>query len=180
MARHILYTGSDPVLKGRRGFVVEVNKFSGTLRAVLNYPFDVPTNVGILLSDEIADYEPILPYPPVHARERSRYPGKLWNVTEAWRLITEDREAIRMDQQMVGRWYDTFLASGKVTVDHDRAMSAEIDPNIPILLVQSKVGDLTVPMLIDGWHRLYKAFHRSEQLMAYVLSPWEDHYLRMI
>lgn len=68
-------------------------------------------------------------------------------------------------------------------VDPIRAMSSAIDPDTPVILAliaREKAGEPPIPMLIDGLHRLYKAY-REERITipCYALTPDEEQLCRI-
>ena len=68
-------------------------------------------------------------------------------------------------------------------IDPQRAMSEEIDPDIPVILAliaREKEGEPPIPLLIDGHHRLYKAY-REERITipCYALTPDEEQLCRI-
>ncbi len=67
-------------------------------------------------------------------------------------------------------------------IDETRAMSEEIDTNIPVILalIQGDEGEESKPILIDGLHRLYKAFREGkETIPCYALTPDEERLCRI-
>lgn len=67
-------------------------------------------------------------------------------------------------------------------VDEGRAMSDAIDTGIPVILalIQGKEGTKPNPILIDGLHRLYKAYQEGkETIPCYALTPDEEQLCRV-
>lgn len=68
-------------------------------------------------------------------------------------------------------------------VDPTRAMSAEIDPDIPVILAliaREQEGEPPIPLLIDGLHRLYKAYREERiSIPCYALTPQEEQLCRL-
>jgi hypothetical protein len=64
-------------------------------------------------------------------------------------------------------------------LDHDYAMTTDLDDPVLIVTLRSGDGEL-FPMIIDGTHRLYKAFRQSvETLPALVLDEHESREIRI-
>jgi len=67
-------------------------------------------------------------------------------------------------------------------VDEARAMSEEIDTTIPVILVLVQGEPDTRPqlLLIDGLHRLYKAYREHKEVIpCYALTPEEERQCRL-
>jgi hypothetical protein len=59
-----------------------------------------------------------------------------------------------------------------VRVDEARAMSDAIDTTIPVILALTESGS---PLLIDGLHRLYRAFREGKDIIpCYALTSQEE------
>ena len=68
-------------------------------------------------------------------------------------------------------------------VDPIRAMSDAIDPDIPVILAliaREEEGARPIPLLIDGLHRLYKAYREERiHIPCYALTPQEEQLCRL-
>lgn len=100
--------------------------------------------------------------------EAFRLAGRVWNVTLAKSLVVDREPAIEVP---VAAQYEAWLtdrvhrtADGQlarpsgprwVIVDEDHAMSDATDLSVP--LIAADLGDQF--LVIDGWHRIYKAYH---------------------
>jgi len=74
-------------------------------------------------------------------------------------------------------------SSSFALIDPTRAMSEEIDTNVPVILAliaREKEGKRPIPLLIDGLHRLYKAYREEkETIPCYALTPNEEQLCRL-
>lgn len=106
----------------------------------------------------------------VKARFITQQPGRRLDTLN---VITAARAYAFDKPQTVDSW---------AYVDPKRAMSQEIDLDIPVILaiIQGKPEDRPRPLLIDGLHRLYKAY-REERLSipCYALTPDEEKLCRI-
>ena len=69
-----------------------------------------------------------------------------------------------------------------VRVNEQVAMSDAIDTNIPVILalIQGDEGTKPKPILLDGLHRLYKAYREGrETIPCYALTPEEEKLCRI-
>ncbi len=69
-----------------------------------------------------------------------------------------------------------------VSIDEQRAMSEHIDTDVPVILalLQGDEGTQPKPILIDGLHRLYKAYREEKiTIPCFVLSSEEEHACRL-
>lgn len=125
--------------------------------------------------------------PESHRFEIHRFFVARWDIVKA-RFLT----------QQPGRRLDTLnvLSAAKAYgfdkpqtidslayVDPKRAMSEDIDPDIPVILAliaRERKGERPIPLLIDGLHRLYKAY-REERITipCFALTPNEEKLCRV-
>lgn len=88
-----------------------------------------------------------------------------WNVSRAWSLIeASPRETVDVPTEKAAQLL------GIIRVNKDHAAHADLDK--PLIIVPLKVLGFLV---IDGWHRIYKATHiePKEILKGYVLTEDE-------
>lgn len=117
------------------------------------------------------------------ATEGFRLAGRLWNVTLAKELV---HGRAPTEEVPVAPQYQAWLTdepkrtpygvearpSGPrwVLVDEEKAMGLDTDLTEP--LIAADLGDHF--LVIDGWHRIYKAFHTGiSTLPCRVLTPQE-------
>ncbi len=106
---------------------------------------------------------------------------RTWNVTLAKELAAELDADARAPVKLM---YETWLTdkpqalpeggearpSGKawVIVDEQKALSAATDLDVPLIAVELP----ETLLIIDGWHRIYKAYHAGiSELKCRVLPP---------
>ncbi len=109
-----------------------------------------------------------------------------WDIVRARYLIQQTNK-----RQDVLRVRDAAHAYGldapqtidsAVRVDEQLAMSEAIDTNIPVILalIQGDEGAKPKPILLDGLHRLYKAYREGrETIPCYALTPDEERMCRI-
>ena len=124
------------------------------------------------------------------ARERHEtngYAGIFWDVVKA-----------RFLSRQPGRKLHTLLVRNAVitygidrpeslvratrVIDHDRAMSEEIDTTIPVIvtLAPGEAGEADILVFIDGKQRLYKAYQEQrETIPCYILTREEEQACRI-
>lgn len=133
-----------------------------------------------------------------HPYEQFYLFNRAFDITAAWNLIARTRKT-----QMIGieSIYKQFLDGNDVdledernwekidekgsrrlkkialpliSIDIEKAMSDEVDYSIPLLVAPMLGGKTTSFMVIDGWHRLFKAYKVGiKELPAFVLSTAE-------
>lgn len=104
-----------------------------------------------------------------------------WCITRAWELIEADPNAAQLVKCADITRLEEFLYLTKATPGHVKLLEIQVDPghaattdlSMPVLVVRtlSNAGEDLGAMVIDGWHRIYRA--RTEgitHLPAYVLS----------
>ncbi len=75
----------------------------------------------------------------------------LFDITAA-KLIVKDREpAYKIN---VAALYDLFLKAGRIEVSRKHALSSKIDVTVPVIIADLGLSNYVV---IDGWHRVYRA-----------------------
>jgi len=124
--------------------------------------------------------------PESQRHETFRFLMVQWDIVKARFLIQQSNK--RLDTLRVR---DAARAYGLDTsqsidswahVDETRAMSDEIDTIIPVILalIQGDEGTRPKPILIDGLHRLYKAYREGkETIPCYALTSEEEKQCRL-
>src|SRR5260370_41777926 len=127
--------------------------------------------------------------PVSHTNESFRYFMVRWDIVKARYLIQKRNTApdvllVAITAHTYG--LDTPRDSDKavyaVYIDEARAMSEAIATTIPVILalIQGDEGEEPKPLLIDGLHRLYKAFQEGkETIPCYALTPQEERLCRI-
>jgi hypothetical protein len=107
----------------------------------------------------------------VKARYLTQQPGRRLDTLN----VLTAAKAYKFDQpQTIDSW---------AYVDPKLAMSDAIDPDIPVILAliaREQEGEPPIPLLIDGLHRLYKAY-REERITipCFALTPEEEQLCRL-
>lgn len=127
--------------------------------------------------------------PESQRNETFRYFMVRWDIVKARYLIQKRNTppdvllvAITAHTYGLDTPRDSDKAVYAVHVDEMRAMSEEIDTNIPVILalIQGDEGEESKPILIDGLHRLYKAFREGkETIPCDALTPDEERLCRI-
>jgi len=102
-------------------------------------------------------------YAPLHLRETFGFLTAQWDVCKAWRIV--------------GKWSRRTKRRRLISVPLRKGMNERIgldkdesipDLLLPLLVVQfslnSKTTELTIPAIIDGWHRVERGL--SDGLMS--------------
>ncbi|SDC25328.1 hypothetical protein [Actinokineospora iranica] len=91
-----------------------------------------------------------------------------WCVTLAQELIAADPTAAEPHPHVGIGDLGVFLG-GLVRIDPDHAMTRDL--SLPLLIAPLPIGQGSVHVLIDGWHRVYRALSEGlTDLPAYVLT----------
>lgn len=117
--------------------------------------------------------------------QRFQFGPWLFDVDGAQAIIAESpREPRALPVEPWARFYGLDFPDEAISIfwaqhlDRDYAMTTDLDEPLLVATLRSKEGQ-EYPLLIDGTHRLYRAFaeHRAE-LPAYVLSADESLVIR--
>lgn len=137
-----------------------------------------------------------------NTNETFRFIIGVWNVQIARSLIHKDRVTLDVTQDWIASNYnqmlkhidqdnDNVMLLG-VHIEKEHALSDNCDLNNPIIITTSidksdngmrffeehgKYRLMSLP--IDGWHRIYKAYHQNSTLKAYVMHPEENEIIRL-
>lgn len=89
--------------------------------------------------------------------------GKVYNPASAQKLIDENPKAVEMDTVEPDDFSDWFSL---ITIDKKHSKGVNLkEPGIAIL--DKRIGGV---MLIDGWHRAYKAHTENKKWKVQVIS----------
>lgn len=99
-----------------------------------------------------------------------------WNVSAIHAWLCEELRASGRGPNVRFDVMKLFNTGGCRHVSKRRALAPEMDLRWPLIAIQTNGGVL----LIDGWHRVYKAKKRGvAQLRGYVLLPEEERRFRI-
>lgn len=140
------------------------------------------TEYGYEIKKAMADN----PVAPAFGIERFYFLGLTFDIAKAWWMIDQNRKKIHMDRSRVEWFYDMFLDHHDMAFDEsmnranfgqvmlaegkEYALSNVTDLTIPVLVVVLSPEFLGIPnngsskpkaIIIDGWHRIYKAHHQQ-------------------
>lgn len=131
-------------------------------------------------------------YPPIHKHECFRFLAAEWDIAKAWESIPDDKEAQEFPLEQVDQWYQSYLLEKEpepqpdgsmrvywslIHIDKEKAMSDVVNLSIPVLAAQVLDPDTQEHlgfMIIDGWHRIYKAYHLRQPLTVFALTAEEQ------
>jgi hypothetical protein len=96
-----------------------------------------------------------------------------YNVAKAWRMAQawspEERKARLVKHPLPLATLETII------VDVEKAMSPEVDLSVPLLVLQGKnPSGSEWKMVIDGWHRIYKASQEGKRKLPAFLFTVEE------
>lgn len=126
-----------------------------------------------------------IPYPPVHPAEQFILLQTLvWDVNAAWKRINHNRTLYECNVKLIA---STQLGTNFDYRPIDPKVVEIADPDIPLLFINFRLSDYIQNanpnphlLLIDGAHRLYKAYQlQQETIVGYVLTPEEGQQLRI-
>lgn len=105
--------------------------------------------------------------------ERFTFMGWSWDIVKALALV-QDREPDAL--LPVESWYNM---SGIMRIDETYAKTTDLDK--PVLLVKIQhPTEGEFPLIIDGWHRIWKAHNEGvETLPVIVLTAEEEEAIRL-
>ena len=112
-------------------------------------------------------------YTPVHPKEYFHLMFQSWNVAQAWRLVqgwTPGQRAERFGKIALPLgWLD------QVVINVPLAESDKVDLDVPLIVgLFPKRDGRYGTMVLDGWHRVYKAHQmRKRKLAAFFLTAEE-------
>ena len=90
----------------------------------------------------------------------------------------EEAERKQREEAKPGEVY--HIRAGFVGVNREHAMSDKVDLSVPLLAVMVGKGKSRGMFIIDGWHRVYKAYRQGvESLPAIVLLAAEERACRL-
>ena len=118
--------------------------------------------------------------PVDHRDEKFRFMRWRWDIVKAQFLIQQTgKEPGVLHVPFAVRWLGLYFPPSHI--DPKRAMSDEVDTNIPVILAFVQFAEeQTEPFLIDGWNRLFKANQeRKETILYYMLSQDEERLCRI-
>lgn len=125
--------------------------------------------------------------PESHRYEEHHFLVTRWDVVKARYLIQQTNK--RLDTLTVKSAAKAYgfdkpqSMDSLYYVDPVRAMSDAIDPDIPVILAliaRERQGEPPIPILIDGYHRLYKAYREERiRIPCYALMPEEEQACRL-
>ena len=108
-------------------------------------------------------------YTPRHAVEKFRLLTAAWDIAKAWQMVqawTPEERAARLMRRKL-----PLSMLEQVWIDEALAMSDKVDLSVPLLLGQFQNRHSVGCMVLDGWHRVYKASRtRKRTLPAFILT----------
>lgn len=110
-----------------------------------------------------------------------------YNIRTAHRLITSSRSTTTLTLEDITSLYDHWLKHHdtgampiiNVRINKEKALSDNVNLDIPLICIKRKYLDdsgknQTGSLPIDGWHRIYRAYHLQKELKTYLLSIKES------
>lgn len=127
-----------------------------------------------------------------HETEGFTYVHLRWDVAKAWTLVAD----VAPDSHItVAEWAPALFGAPSpeamldpsriyvgVGVDTAWCLTNDVDLTRPVLVVTRTLpnGGATVTLMIDGYHRLYRAWHDGvETLPAIMLTPEQERQARL-
>lgn len=192
---HIRFAGRGKLV-GKQGVTMELASASSNRVKCLFYePEGMDDIVAHVSPKKIVPIEVDLAYPPISQYEKSYFFVRGWNITMAWNLIRKERRVVTLGRDSIEAYYEAYLKGndqtplemdketgkwkrfvsvGLAEMEPDVAFADKVDLSIPSLWLKLAHKDTAGHLLIDGRHRLYKAYHQDvQELPAYILSPEE-------
>ena len=125
--------------------------------------------------------------PESHQFEMHRFFVARWDIVKARFIIQRTGKSIdRLPVLSAAKAYGfdkPYTSEGWARIDPQRAMSEEVDTNVPVILAliaREQEGQPPIPLLIDGLHRLYKAYREQKtSIPCYALTPYEEQLCRI-
>lgn len=106
------------------------------------------------------------------------YNGQTWDVEKALTLVAgRQPDIILLDDALAEQ------SEGQLDVDPERALlhATLSEPVLVIPLPVNLFGDGAGDLVIDGWHRIFRAVHEgSKELAAHFLSPDDERICREV
>lgn len=203
---HVRYGGRSSTLIGKEGVLMEpaYPRHQKKVKCLFYSPSGGDDIVANISPKSLALIYPELAYPPVNPHERSLFFTQAWNITMAWNLIRKGRSLHNVSRSTIETYYQTYLkandspgpqkevdeVTGRVRkyipfamaqVDVEEAMKDAVDLEIPTLWLAHSHKPDGGYLLVDGRHRMYKAYHTGvEQLQGYILSVEEGQIIQLI
>lgn len=101
-----------------------------------------------------------------HERESFRFLNRAWDITAARNLIKNGT-----GQQRTIRVADWARLLELIAVDPARAEAVDLDQPVIIVPMPDTGGPMVGPMVIDGWHRIYRAHRDGRERLNAVMLP---------
>ncbi len=106
-----------------------------------------------------------------------RAPHARLNAIRAANQWLDEDGPIRWSEPDEQGWRTQLSYDGAIGIDRDHALSDAIDITIPIIMIRLAGG----VMVIDGWHRIFRARHEGvEYLAAHILTEEEELDCRLV